>query len=199
MKQETLYQRLRENIAATITINQEQMDLILKYFKWYEVKKNKIILSAGETNQWMNFVGYGCLRIFFIKDDGQEVTRYLAFEHMFATGLASFITQQPSFEYLQAMEDTQLLRISRTDFYYLLSIIPAWEKFFRDYLSDAYINNLEIFHRETTKDAEDRYRELLHKYPTVVQRLPNKIIASYLNMSPETLSRMKRKILNLSK
>jgi hypothetical protein len=60
-------------------------------------------------------------------------------------------------------------------------------------LEGAYMNNLDIYQREVTKDAEERYKELLSKDPVVVQRLPNKVVASYLNMSPETLSRMKRK------
>jgi hypothetical protein len=89
------------------------------------------------------------------------------------------------------MEESELLRIKREDFYYLLTVIPAWEKFYRRYLEDAYINNLEIFQREITKDAELRYKELLERNPNVVMRLPNKIVASYLNMSPETLSRVK--------
>jgi hypothetical protein len=70
-------------------------------------------------------------------------------------------------------------------------VIPAWEKFYRNYLENAYINNLQIFQREITKDAELRYRELLERNPEVVQRLSNKVVASYLNMSPETLSRIK--------
>ena len=122
------------------------------------------------------------------------MTRHIAFEQQFATGLASFISQKPSLEALQALEDCDLLRIRRQDFYYLLNIIPAWEKFFRNYLEYAYTNNLNIYQRETTKDAAERYEELLQVNPQVVLRLPNKIVASYLNMSPETLSRLKRKI-----
>lgn len=139
----------------------------------------------------MNFVAKGCLRIYFIREDGQEATRHFAFENQFATGLASFITENPSLENIQVMEDSELLRISRKDFYYLLNLIPAWEKFYRYYLENAYINNLQIFQREITKDAELRYKELLSRNPEVVRRLSNKVVASYLNMSPETLSRMK--------
>ena len=89
------------------------------------------------------------------------------------------------------MEDSELLRISRKDFYYLLNVIPSWEKFYRNYLENAYIDNIQIYQREITKDAELRYKELLDRDPKVVMRLSNKIVASYLNMSPETLSRVK--------
>lgn len=188
-----LKEQLKRYIAGIIYLTDEQMELVLSYFKAARVKRNEILLSAGQQNQYMNFVGKGCLRIYFIKDDGQEVTRYLAFENVFATGLASFIMQKASLEYIQAMEHSEILRIHRRDFYYLLEIIPAWEKFFRNYLEAAYITNLDVYQREVTKDAEERYKELLSRYPAIVQRLPNKVVASYLNMSPETLSRMKRK------
>lgn len=186
---------MKEALAAHIqqiaALTDEQLDLALGYFKPSSHAKGELLVKEGAFCSHMNFVLKGCLRIYFIKEDGQEATRHLAFERQFATGLASFIRNRPSFEYIQAMEETDLLRIKRDDFYYLLNLIPAWEKFYRHYLEDAYINNLEIFQREITKDAELRYKELLERNPQVVMRLPNKIVASYLNMSPETLSRVK--------
>ncbi len=193
MEVDELKEQLRKQINDIVHLTDEQMNLILSYFKPLRVKRNELLLSAGQQSQYMNFVGKGCLRIFFIKQDGQEVTRYLAFENIFATGLASFIARQPSMEYMQAMEHSDILRIHHDDFYYLLEVIPAWEKFFRNYLESAYMNNLDIYQREVTKDAEERYKELVSKHPAVVLRLPNKVVATYLNMSPETLSRMKRK------
>ncbi|WP_184542035.1 Crp/Fnr family transcriptional regulator [Mucilaginibacter sp. FT3.2] len=186
-----LKQKLSEHIRGIITLTDEQLELALSFFKYAQYQKNEFLVNEGQISQHMNFIVKGCLRIFFIREDGQEATRHLAFEQQFATGLASFITQTPSGEYIQAMEETMLLRITRKDFYYLLNIIPAWEKFYRNYLENAYINNIQIFKREITKDAELRYKELLDRNPEVVQRLSNKVVASYLNMSPETLSRIK--------
>jgi CRP-like cAMP-binding protein len=184
-------QALAEHIRSVIFLTDEQMELVLSYFKPSKHLKNELLLSEGMVSPYMNFVVKGCLRIFFIKEDGQEATRHLAFEQQFATGLTSFITGLPSFEYMQVMEDSELLRITRKDFYYLLNVIPSWEKFYRNYLGNAYIDNIQIFQREVTKDAELRYKELLDRDPKVVMRLSNKIVASYLNMSPETLSRVK--------
>lgn len=178
-------------IRNIVLLNAEQLELALSYFKPSSYPRLEHLVSEGEVGQYMNFVVTGCLRIYFIREDGQEATRHFAFENQFATGLASFITETPSMENIQVMEDSDLLRISRKDFYYLLNVIPAWEKFYRYYLENAYINNLQILQREITKDAELRYKELLSLNPEVVRRLSNKVVASYLNMSPETLSRMK--------
>ncbi|RYE35974.1 MAG: Crp/Fnr family transcriptional regulator [Sphingobacteriaceae bacterium] len=188
-----LKQALSEYISNIVFLTDEQMELALSYFKPSDHAKSKLLVCEGKVGKHMNFVVQGCLRIYFIRDDGQEATRHFAFENQFATGLASFITQLPSKEYIQVMEDSKLLRIARKDFYYLLNVIPAWEKFYRFYLENAYINNLNIYQREITKDAELRYKELLERNPEVVRRLSNKVVASYLNMSPETLSRMKSK------
>jgi CRP-like cAMP-binding protein len=184
-------QALSAYIQKIILLNEEQLDLALSYFKPSVHSKFELLVTEGEVGKYMNFVVSGCLRIYFNREDGQEATRHFAFENQFATGLASFITESPSFENIQVMEDSEILRISRKDFYYLLNIIPSWEKFYRFYLENAYINNLQIFQREITKDAELRYKELLDRNPEVVRRLSNKVVASYLNMSPETLSRMK--------
>jgi len=184
-------QALANYISNIVQLNDEQLDLALSFFKPSSHAKYEHLVSEGAVGQYMNYVNKGCLRIYFLREDGQEATRHFAFENQFATGLASFITESPSLENLQVMEDSELLRISRKDFYYLLNVIPAWEKFYRYYLENAYINNLQIFQREITKDAGLRYKELLDRNPEVVRRLSNKVVASYLNMSPETLSRMK--------
>ena len=184
-------QTLANYIRHIVFLNDEQLELALSYFKPSSHAKLEHLVNEGKVGQYMNFVVTRCLRIYFIREDGQEATRHFAFENQFATGLASFITEMPSMENIQVMEDSVLLRISRKDFYYLLNVIPAWEKFYRYYLENAYINNLQIFQREITKDAELRYKELLSLHPEVVRRLSNKVVASYLNMSPETLSRMK--------
>ncbi|WP_183568383.1 Crp/Fnr family transcriptional regulator [Mucilaginibacter sp. SP1R1] len=184
-------EKLSEHIRSIVFLTEEQLKLALSHFKPANFQRNEFLVNEGEVSKHIHFVVKGCLRIFFIREDGQEATRHLAFEQQFATGLASFITETPSREYIQAMEETELLRITRKDFYYLLNIIPAWEKFYRNYLEIAYINNLQIYQREVTKDAELRYKELLDHNPEIVRRLSNKVVASYLNMSPETLSRIK--------
>jgi CRP-like cAMP-binding protein len=183
--------KLAEHIKSIVLLTDEQLNMVLDRFFYAEYKKNELLLNVGQVSQHVNFVLKGCIRIYFIREDGQETTRHLAFEQQFATGLTSFIKQKPATEYIQAMEDTQAFHITHQDFYYLLDIIPAWEKYYRTYLENAYMDNIVIFQREVTRDAEMRYKELASRNPGIVNRLSNKIVASYLNMSPETLSRIK--------
>jgi len=188
-----MYDQLNGYIKEKISISDESLQIVNQFFKPLEFKKNEFLLQTGETCQRTYFVMEGCLRIFFINEAGQDATRYLAFEKQFATGLVSFITQQPSLEYVQAVADTKVLSISRHDFYALLQIIPEWEIFYRHYLEFAYVLNTNRLMSFLTLDATERYRRLLDEAPEIVKRLSNKLVASYLNMSQETLSRVKSK------
>ena len=189
-----IYEQLEQYVNSKIDVNRQEMDTIISYFKPASPKKNELLVTHGQTSQRTFFVGKGCLRIFFINEDGQDATRYFAFENQFATALVSFITGQPSLEFIQAVEKSELLVITQKDFYHLLNIVPQWEKFYRSYLEKAYVNNTNRLMSFVTLDAVKRYKELLEQNPIVVRRLPNKIVASYLNISQETLSRLKSKI-----
>lgn len=189
-----MYSQLADYISKEIAVTDTELETILSFFKPLKPKKNELLVTHGQTSQRMFFVGQGCLRIFFINEDGQDATRYLAFENNFATALVSFITNKPSLEYIQALEHTELLYITQLDFYTLLEEIPVWEKFYRHYLEMAYVNNTNRLMSFITMDAGERYRELLAINPKLVNRLSNKMVASYLNISQETLSRLKSKI-----
>ena len=189
-----MYEDLANYIKEKIDVSEEELSTILSYFKPLMVKKNELLLTHGQTSQRTFFVGQGCLRIYFINEEGQEATRYFAFENQFATALASFITGEPSEEFIQAAEHTELLYITHDDFYHLLEIIPQWEKFYRSYLERAYVHNTKRLMSFLIQDASEKYRQLLNENPIIVQRLSNKMVASYLNISQETLSRVKGKL-----
>lgn len=180
-------------IKNRISVTEEELNTILSYFVPLKLRKNQILLSQGELSQRTFFVVKGCLRIFFIDEAGHESTRYFAFENQFATALMSFINAAPSDEFMQAVEATEIYYISHKSFYHLLDIIPQWEKFYRMYLENAYVNNTKRLMSFLTQDALAKYHQLLEENPIIVQRLSNKMVASYLNISQETLSRLKSK------
>ncbi|MGH2666450.1 Crp/Fnr family transcriptional regulator [Flavobacterium sp.] len=186
-------QQLSDYIKKIIEVTEEDLTIILSYFKPINQKKNDFLLSQGQVSQRTFFVGKGCLRIFFVNEEGKDTTRYIAFENQFATALVSFITELPSTEYIQSIEQSELLYINHQDFRHLMEIIPQWRQFYCKYLEKAYVNNTNRLMSFTTLDALERYNQLLKINPTVVRRLPNKIVASYINVSQETLSRLKSK------
>ncbi len=181
-------------IKKNINIGDEDLKVVLSYFKTIKKSKNEILLSNGKNSQVSYFVKKGCLRLFYIDEEGKDVTRYIAFENQFATELVSFITNQPAQEAIQVIEKSELLYITHEDFRYLMKTIPAWKDFYSIYLEKAYVNNAKRLISFTTLDASERYKQLFKINPNIVKRLPNKIVASYINISQETLSRIKSKI-----
>ncbi|WP_183575292.1 Crp/Fnr family transcriptional regulator [Mucilaginibacter sp. X5P1] len=190
-----MYNQLSQYILDRVALSDEQLQSILYYFKPLSLKKNELVSVTGNPARRMLFVNKGCLRVYFTKSDGAEVTRRFAFENSFSTSLVSFISGEALTEYTQAIEKTELLYITRNDFYYLLDVIPAWEKFYRNYLEYAYVNNTRRLQSFMTLDATERYKLLLKENPAIVQRLPNKLVANYLNISQEALSRLKAKLI----
>ncbi|WP_312314215.1 Crp/Fnr family transcriptional regulator [Empedobacter brevis] len=181
-------------IKSKIAVTDEEMETILSYFISVKVKKNELLLTNGQSSQRTFFVAKGCLRIFFISEEGQDSTRYFAFENQFATALVSFITSESSEEFIQAVEDSEVYYITHQNFYSLLDLIPQWEKFYRIYLEIAYVTNTKRLMSFLIQDALEKYRQLLNENPIIVRRLSNKMVASYLNISQETLSRLKSKL-----
>lgn len=188
-----MHSQLASYILNEIPVSANELETILSYFVKVSVRKHEVLLTEGEVNNKIIFVCKGCLRIYFNQEDGQEATRYLAFENQFATALVSFISRQPSLEYIQALESSELLCITYENFMKLLEQIPLWEQFYRKYLEKAYVTNTNRLMSFTTMDASARYKELLQQNAQVVARLPNRLVASYLNISQETLSRIKSK------
>ena len=186
-----MYDQLTRYIRDRIPLGDEDLDHVLSRYKELHLKRHEILQGEGDSARRMFFVVKGCLRVFFIKEDGTDATRRIVFENRFSTTLVGFITQEPSLEYTQALEPTTLLYITRDDFYELLERIPVWEKFYRQYLEYAYVNNTNRLMSFITQNASERYKTLLEQEPEIVRRLPNRIVASYLNISPETLSRLK--------
>ncbi len=186
-----MFEQLAAYLKERTSPGEEDLASVLSFFKPLKVKKNEFLVLHGQTEQRMYFVNKGCLRIFFINEQGDEATRYIAFENNFATALVSFITSQPSLEYIQAVESSELLYINRKDIQHLLNASPAWQTFYRHYLEMAYVNNTNRLMSFITMEAGQRYKQLLEENPKAIKRLPNKLLASFLNISPETLSRLK--------
>ncbi|MBJ7880678.1 Crp/Fnr family transcriptional regulator [Gelidibacter salicanalis] len=188
------YIELTKFIKKNINIEDKDLKIVLSYFKTIKKSKNDILLSNGKNSQVSYFVKKGCLRLFYIDEEGKDVTRYIAFENQFATELVSFITNEPAQETIQVIENSELLYITHDDFRHLMIIVPKWRDFYNIYLEKAYVNNSKRLHSFTALDASERYKQLFKINPNIVKRLPNKTVASYINISQETLSRIKSKI-----
>jgi len=188
-----MHDLLKRYIQLNISISDNILEEIVSHFNPLTVKKNTILHSHGETSNKLYFVNKGCIRTYYITEQGHEKTRFIAFEGMIATSLTSFISQQPCFEFVDVLENSELLYISHSNFYKLINDFPDWEKFYVKLLEFAYVYQNKKIEELVTLSAGERYAVLMKQHPGYIQRLSNKILASYLDISQETMSRLKSK------
>lgn len=186
-------EKLKYLLKQLANFNNEQLDEIVECFKPKTAKKNTVLLSEGKICREFYYIENGCIRTYFITKQGQEKTRFVALDCSIGTALTSFISQKPSFEVIDALEDTKLLAISYDDFYELNKKITPWKEFYLKILEMAYSFQNKKLESLVTLSAKQRYDELLVDNSVLVQRLSNKVLASYLDITQETLSRLKSK------
>ena len=190
---ENKFGQLKKYLTAHIAVDDEMFSIFCSKFKFKTFKRNEILLKAGDICSYMYFVKSGCLRVFMLDAEGKESTRFLVFENKFGTAFPSFTLQEPSLASIQSLETSEVLYISYRDFQQLPDYFPGWEKVYRINLEKDYIDSIKRIESLITVDAKDRYKLLLSNNQSLVKRLPSKIIADYLGISQETLSRLKSK------
>ena len=161
-------------------------------FKRRTVKKNDYLLRNGETCRDLVFVQVGCLRLYYITD-GIEVSVWFAFKHTSAIEIHSFISQKPSEYFLQAIEDSEILFLPKTEINKLYTTHPKMQEMMRKFWEDVILNLIERFTALQRDSAEERYYDLLSK-PDYLQTIPQKYLASFIGITPTSLSRIRKNI-----
>ena len=190
----TPHEKLLLYIRSLVSISEEEFGEFKDRFVPLKLKRNDYLLRAGEVCMYNYFVVKGAFRMFHINAEGQELTRYFAFENKFGTNLTSLIEGSPSLENLQAMEPLEVLRISKTDFFQLVETVPQVNKVYLNILQNAYITSQKRIYDLQGMSALDRLKWLLGQYPGILNRIPSRLIASYLGITPFTLSRLKAEL-----
>lgn len=188
-------EELIKSISKYIELSAEEERLIKTFWTGKTLKKGDYLLRNGDTCRTDNFVVNGALKAFYINPEtGKEEILYFAIENWWATDIESFQKQKPSIYNIKAIANTNLLQISYDSFQEMLKRIPKLERFFRIILEN-YLGSLQkriILNKAL--DAEQRYLGFLKDYPKISEKVPNYLIASYLGITAEFLSRIRKKI-----
>ncbi|WMX17004.1 MULTISPECIES: Crp/Fnr family transcriptional regulator [unclassified Aureispira] len=194
MNIQTMKEQLIKNISKHIRLSVQEIDLFKTFWTEKKLDKGDYLLRNGATCRTDNYIVSGCLKAFYINSNtGREEVLYFAIEDWWATDIDSFQKQTPSIYNIQALEETQLLQISHYSFNRMLEQMPKLEKYFRIIL-ESYLGSLQRRIIENNLlGAEQRYIEFIERYPQIANRVPQYLIASYLGISAEFLSRIRRK------
>ncbi|WP_336959490.1 Crp/Fnr family transcriptional regulator [Chryseobacterium contaminans] len=185
---------LIKSITQHIKLSLEEISIFKSFWTEKTLEKGEFLLRNGEICRHDSYVVSGVLKAFCINaENGNEEILFLAIDHWWATDISSFSKQKDSIYNIQAVERTALLQISQPSFQKLLEEIPSLEKYFRIIL-ESYLGTLEkrIVFNHMLK-AEQRYYDFLETYPDIASRVPQYLIASYLGVSAEFISRIRKK------
>lgn len=185
---------LVSNITKQISLTEEETDFFVSLLKSKKLKKGEFLLREGEVCWYDSFVVKGSLKNYFIDENGFEHIIDFLIEEWWANDLYSLFAQTASNSFIKAMEDSEVLQISKTNLELLYQKIPKFERFFRILFQKAYIAQQKQIMTSLSSDAEERYQAFLKQKPYAVSRFPQKDIASYLGVTPQFLSTMKKKV-----
>ena len=184
-------QQLKTYFDANFRTTSNEIEKVVSSFFQITAKKNETLISKGDICRYAYFVCKGSVRAYFIDDDGREATRYIALENQFITTIHSFISQTPTNEFIETTEQADLLQISYSEFKRIIEETTLARDLYNQQLEIAYTTNHWRLESFLKMSAKQRYDFLLQTNPAIIQRLSNKIVASYLGITQESLSRIK--------
>lgn len=187
-------EQLLHNIQATIDLTAEEVDVLSSFWKQRAIAKNDYLLRNGEICKYDSFVISGSFKASYLHHKtGKEEILFFAIEDWWATDLNSFYQQEPSLYNIQALENAVVEQISYPSFEKLMRTIPKMERYFRIILQSYTASIQKRIILTNAHTAAERYDHFLKKYPKMVQTIPQYLIASYLGITPEFLSKIRSK------
>jgi CRP-like cAMP-binding protein len=177
-----------------VELTDDEFEMMLGHFNAFSIKKKEHYLKAGEVWWQVAAVNKGCFRTYSGDSDGKEHILYFAMEGWWIGDIESFHTGKPTNLYVQALEDCELLLMPKSSYDKLVVELPKYRDWYDQKVLKAYAAAIKRYSDFKSGSAEDRYNNLLSRQPQVLQRVPSKFIAAYLEIEPESLSRLRKKM-----
>ncbi|MEX0312915.1 MAG: Crp/Fnr family transcriptional regulator [Allomuricauda sp.] len=190
--QMTPVDKLVAHFRQSIDLTDHELGIIADSFNLVELKKKEVLLFAGDHSSHMRFIAQGCLRSYYMDPDAKEHIVQFGIEDWWINDLYSYLTNTPAKQFIQAIEPSQVLQIHKNRLKDLYNSIPTIERFFRIKFQNAYISLQERTINTMSKTAEERYVEFRSKHRDIEQRVPQYMVASYLGITPEFLSSLRK-------
>lgn len=189
-----MFEFLQKKINENIEITEEEFKYAKTLFLPKKLRKKRFLLQEGDPCLHTTFVEKGLLRSFTIDEKGNEHILQFGMEGWWVSDLYSFLTGEISQYNIEALEDSELLLITKSSWDLLLKEVPAFERYFRILIQNNLISTQRRLMGTMTTTAEERYKKLLEDFPNIAQRVPQHMIASYIGVTRETLSRLRSQL-----
>lgn len=189
-----MYPSLLSNISKFVSLTNDEQITLSEILQYQKIEKKKILLREGEVCKFEYYIIKGCIRTFYVNESGVEVTLQFGLEDWWVSDVCSFSEQSPSRLFVESLEDCEVLMLTPTTKEKLLKVIPKLERYFR-LLVQKHMNALQNRLINTiSTSATARYLEFIATYPDVQFRVPQYYIASYLGVSAEFVSKIRKRL-----
>ena len=187
------FELLYQNITQKIAITAAEFEFCKSLFVTKKLRKRQYLLQEGDVCKYQAFVEKGILRSYTVDEKGAEHILQFATEGWWMADLSSHLTSAPSLFNMEALEDVELLLLSKPSWDQLMEKLPQFERYFRILIQNHLIATQSRLMESLTETAEAKYAKFMLTYPDCVQRVPQHMIAAYLGVSRETLSRLRKR------
>lgn len=182
------------NVSRFIELTDLEKHRFISLLKEITIKKKDFLLQEGDVAKYEYFITKGCLKTYTLDNNGTQHISMFGIEDHWATDMASFISGEPSLFFVEALEDTELLAISRTNYDLLFKEIPKFERFYRILYQRSLMSYIRRSNHAISLTAKERYFKFKEKYPKIIDRIKQKDLAAYIGVTPEFMSMIKLKI-----
>jgi CRP-like cAMP-binding protein len=189
-----MYEIFFQALKSKVDFSEEDLTIVKKQLSPKKLRKKQYLLQEGDVCKFIAVVEKGALRSYTIDEKGTEHIIQFALEGWLISDLYSFLTAEPATYTIDAIEDCELVLISKNVHEELLKTLPKYETLIRLQITNAYIALQRRLTSVNSLSLEERYESFTSIYPHIVQRVPQHMIASYMGLTPETLSRVRKKI-----
>ena len=189
-----MFESFFQHLSEKISLNKEEQAIIESHLTIKKIRKKQYLLQEGDVCKNIAFVVKGALREYTVDDKGVEHIVQFALEGWLISDLYSFLTGSPATYHIDALEESIVILISKEAEQAILQQVPKFESYTRMQITGAYLAMQKRVNALISQTVEERYLGFMNLYPNIVQRVPQHMIASYMGLSPETLSRVRKKL-----
>lgn len=189
-----MFKTLLCHIQNKVDLTEAQKTELQSFFTVKKLRKKQYLLQEGDICKCLSFVSKGLLKSYFTDEKASEYINMFAFEGWWISDFNSFINQEKAVLNIDAIEETELLMITRDDYENLMLTIPVMDRYFRILYQNSLVTKDYRLIVSNSFTAEEKYTQFAQKNPEIIQRIPHNLIASYLGLAPETVSRIRKKI-----
>jgi len=189
-----VFDLLKKHINNRVPLTDEEFNICIKFFNSKKLKKHQFLLNEGEICRYIGFVNSGCLRQYSIDNQGAEHIIQFAIEDWWVSDLHSFLSGFPATYNIDALQDSEVLLLDKSARDELLDACPKMERFFRLLIESNHVATNQRISDSLSASAEERYLKFIKTYPQLFEQVTQNQIASYLGITPQSLSRIRKEL-----